>query len=131
MTTKEVYTHFSVPLNVAYKIKLSRHFFISPGIGVSCSYNSSARERETDQSGTFVENSSNHELSATEFNDKYNRMSLWAGARVYGGYAVNRRLSVIAGPEVQYMVSSLLKNTESYQRNIAGTFNAGVVLSIY
>jgi Outer membrane protein beta-barrel domain len=118
--------HLSVPLKIAYQCNIGSHFFIAPGIGAGVSYNYSIEIKKTALSSAFENSSGTHTLTRTEFSNNDKRTSLWGTAQVQLGYKLNKRLNVIAGPEAQYMLTSILKDKNNNQKNHAYTFNAGV-----
>ena len=120
--------HFAVPLILSYKFKFCSHFFLTAGAGAAFSYNCFATVKETDQiaGSNIASTTKKNLLHGSGFDEKYNRTSILGLVQAQIGYKLNDRLSVIAGPEVQYMLTSLLKNTNNYQYNYTYTFNTGI-----
>ena len=131
-TSVENFYHFAIPLNVGYCVNLTKHLFIQPGIGVSASYNYAVHEQTTESTGSSSYTTSRN-LTNTEFNNLYNRFSIWGTAHVHVCYKFNSRINIIAGPETQFMTGSVKQsgNFTSDQKNYVYTFNAGLTWKLY
>ncbi len=119
---------FALPLKVGYQIHCCKHFFITPSAGVDVAYNYS--ERFTEDALYALNNgpvrTQDKLLKGSELAKNDNLLGLWGNAQLRIGYKVNTRLNVIAGPEVQYMLTSMTNGSLPSQRNYCYSFNAGI-----
>ncbi len=122
--TKVDYT-IALPLKVGYQINCCKQFFVTPIAGIGIGYNYSERYRNDENDGLNVY-TRNHLLQGPDLGKYDNLLSLWGNAAVRLGYKVNSRLSVIAGPEVQYMLTSITNGDYPSQKNYCYSFNAGI-----
>lgn len=121
VTQKNILYSIAVPVTVGYRLAMCRQFFLIPSIGAMASYNFSAWTHTTTNFG-----SGDSRLNGSSFDKAYNSVSVWGVAQVLGGYSVTPRLSVIAGPQFQYMLTSVLKDAYNKQHDYVCTFNFGV-----
>jgi len=120
------YYHIMVPVTAGYTFPLGSHFFCNPAIGGEFAYNTSARIIRGNYYPTIETVEPDHTLTSSEFNNNYKRTGFWGLARVQFGYKANDRLSIIAGPEVQTMFTSILKDNNNSQKSTNYTFSAGI-----
>ena len=126
-TTKYGY-QVIVPITIAYQFNINKRFFITPGIGGAVSYNCSEKEIIKSKYWDVAEHKS---ITGHSFDSMYHRISMWGIVQARVGYKINNRLNIIAGPEVQYMLTSILKDKNGYQRNYVYTFNAGIMWNLF
>ena len=118
--------HIMVPVTAGYNFALGSHFYCNPAIGGEFVYNTSARIIRGNYYPTIETVEPDHTLTNSEFNNNYKRTGFWGLARVQFGYKANDRLSIIAGPEVQTMFTSILKDNNNSQKSTNYTFSAGI-----
>ncbi len=116
----EYFYHIMVPVTLSYRIRLCDHFYIAPAAGACVSYNTYVDETIVSKPG----GTSVYKYTGTMFENNFNRFSLWGIVKAELGYKLNRQLTVTAGPEMQYMVTSANKNPN--QNNYTVMLNAGV-----
>ena len=128
--TRNTYMDYSValPLKVGYQINCCKHFFITPSAGVDFAYNYSERFTKDEFFGLNFGSlrTQNILLTGSELYKNHHVLSLWGTAQLRVGYKVNNRLNVIAGPGVQYMLTSITNEHVSSQNNYCYSFNAGI-----
>ena len=128
----EYYHHVVVPLIFSEQFKLGKHCFIRPGFGFALSYNTAAVEkfREVNtpsySSYRYPESNTKIRLTDNDFDRTYFRVVGWEILRLQMGYVINERLSFIAGPEYQFMLSSFIKDNHNYEINRALTLKMGI-----
>jgi hypothetical protein len=122
----EYFYHFIVPVSISYKFSIGRRFFIVPGIGASFLYTYSSVEKTNNYYSFSGSTYTDHTLTDNEFNNNYKHIGVVGTAQINFEYKLNERLNVVAGPEYQAMLSSMLTNTNNEQKNYAYTFNAGI-----
>ena len=124
------YRHLEVPLKIGYEVKLAHRLFFVPMIGISTSYNMGARD-QVESSGRITQDG---ELTASEFDSRYQRYSAWVNLALNLEYKVSKRTNVVAAFQGDYMFTSLLKPhvyyNQSTQNNYAYSFNLGVKWNI-
>lgn len=128
VTESHIDYHISVPLTVAYQVNISKLFFITPAVGGAVSYNYA--ERYTYGEGVYrnqPQQVTSRLLQGSELAKQDHTTSVWGILQVRAGYKLNDRLSIVAGPEGQFMTGSILKDNNNYQKNYAYTFNAGAI----
>ncbi len=121
----QYFYHVLLPLYASYTLNLGPKFFCDPGIGGELSYNYASKIEKTNYN-TLEAQSINRGLTNSEFNKYYNSVSCWGMAQVQFGYKASDRLSIIAGPEVEVMLASMLKDKNNNQKSTNYTFNAGI-----
>jgi hypothetical protein len=104
--------HILLPLTLGYKKGLNDRWSLTPAIGAAASYNFS-----------FIGDKYQY--------NEYKRTSAWAVANVVAGYKVNKHTTLTAGPEAQYMLTSLWGNTSINRKNTQNNYtillNAGII----
>ena len=122
----QFFYHLQLPLYIGYTLNLGQHFFCDPEIGGGLSYNFASKIEKTNYNMLEAQ-SLNRGLTQSEFSKFYNPVSYWGMGRVQFGYKASERLSIVAGPEVEVMLSSMLKDKANSQKSINYTFNAGII----
>ena len=115
-------------LKAGYQINMSKHLFITPVAGLAVAYNYSERINQQSNDLTFggYDYKNDYLLEGAALHSNQNLLSLWGNAQLHVGYKVNNKLSIIAGPEVQYMLTSMTNGNLPSQRNYCYSFNAGI-----
>lgn len=101
------YYHLSVPLSVAYDLPLGSRWCLSPRLGALVSYNSGARTMA--EFPGFVH--TNTAWTSGQFKEQRRSVSAWGAVSLLATYKVGNRVSVFAGPGLQYMLTDFLKPT--------------------
>jgi hypothetical protein len=126
------YRHLSIPVKVGYEIKLGNKFTLIPFAGIMTSYNLGATS-VTDIPG---EGKKTNSWTKEEFDYDNHRITIWGTAALRAEYKLSNRVSVFAGPSVQYMISNLLKSPYSNpiynasQRNYTINLDLGVKIKL-
>ncbi len=118
----------ALPVKAGYQINISKHLFITPVAGLAVAYNYSERNWQKSTQATFggYDYTNDYVLKGTALHSIDNLLSLWGNAQLHMGYKVNDKLSVIAGPEVQFMLTSMTNGNLPSQKNYCYSFNAGI-----
>jgi hypothetical protein len=126
------YQHLSIPLKVGYEIRLGNKFNLIPLAGIVTSYNLGA----TSINNLFGEGKKTYPWTKERFDYDNHRISIWGTAALRAEYKLSNRISIFAGPSVQYMISNLLKSPYSNpvynasQRNYTVNFDLGVNIKL-
>lgn len=126
------YRHLAVPIKVGYEIRLGNKFNLVPFAGIITSYNLGATS-VTDIRGEAKRTDS---WTKEQFDYDHHRITIWGTAALRAEYKVSNRISVFAGPSVQYMISNLLKSPysnpayDAAQRNYTINFDLGVNINL-
>lgn len=124
------YNHIGIPVQVGYVILPERKLSIVPQIGIFTSYNLGAHSSMVSQ-GEQKE----HTWSKESFEGQYKRVSIWGTAAIQLEYKLSKRISLIGGPSVQYMINNFNYSPnpsffKSEQRNYAINFDLGVNIKL-
>lgn len=127
-------THIVIPVVADRRFHLTGRSYLSAGIGAALYQNIGAKYKD-DISLDGVTNTATtrHTYTADEFNDRYHKTSLSGIGRVRYMYQLSPKLNIFAGPEFQYMLTSILKTTDyfdHYQHNYVVNMNLGVQLNL-
>lgn len=122
---KLYYYHVAVPLNIAYNFNIGSRFSVMPCLGGEVSYNYAANFNNHDNNNGNTYNTKQR-FTDNDFNNQYQRTSLWGTVKIQAGYQLTDRTFIIAGPKAQYMLQSLLKTSYNYQKNYLYTFDIGI-----
>ena len=121
---KITYGHIGIPLQVGYVMAPAKRLSLVPYIGILTTYNTGANSYLT-ISGKETTN----KWSGTDFENRYNRISLWATASLYLEYKLSNRISLFGGPSAQYMMSNF-SNAFANQRNHNISIDLGVKMRL-
>jgi len=124
------YKHLGIPLQVGYVIQPQKKFSLVPFIGLLTTYNIDAKSNI--EMGNAITNTS---WSRKDFDNRYNRMSVWGTAALYGQFNLNNNISLFAGPSLQYMISNFDKSPgigsrTSSQRNYSINIDFGINIGL-
>jgi hypothetical protein len=125
--TTQYYNHVAVPLMISYRFRFGKRFSFAPGFGYEISSNYSDN-KTIDQDGYVIK----QKLTGSVFASQYHETSLWAIVRLGVGYHLNKRISIVAGPEYHDMLSSMLPagyNAAAYQYSHILSLDAGIIWS--
>ncbi len=104
-TEQTRYYHLSVPLCVGYTLPLSSRWSLSPMAGALVSFNTGAR--------TIVDfpvfRESDTKWTSDNFKTQKQGTSVWGNVSLQAGFRLNGRVTVFAGPGLQYMLTNFLK----------------------
>jgi hypothetical protein len=126
------YQHLAVPIKVGYEIRLGNKFNLVPFAGIITSYNLGA----TSINDIRGEAKKTYTWTKEQFDYDNHRITVWGTAALRAEYKLSNRISVFAGPSVQYMISNLLKSPYSNpvynasQRNYTINFDLGVKINL-
>jgi hypothetical protein len=126
------YQHLAIPVKVGYEIRLGNNFKLIPFAGIITSYNLGA----TTNNDIPGEGKNSYTWTKERFDYNNHRISIWGTAALRAEYKLSNRISVFAGPSVQYMISNLLKSPYSNpvynasQRNYNINFDLGVNINL-
>ncbi|PSK94309.1 outer membrane beta-barrel protein [Taibaiella chishuiensis] len=99
------YGHLSIPLTVAYTIPLGSRWSFSPQAGALLSFNTGTRY-SADFPGVL-------KIDSTWTSDKFKKerqaTSVWGRVALQAGYKAGERVTLFAGPSMQYMFSNFMK----------------------
>ena len=124
---KQNFYHIVIPVVASYSISIARNWRFVPGIGGAYSINLGSHTSYTDFSGA----KQNAAMDKNTFNTLYQQNNLWGIVQGVFARQLNRRIKFTIGPEVMYMLSSMLKdNNNNFQKNYSFTLNAGIMLNI-
>lgn len=126
----QYYYHLMIPIVFAYECHIGDHFSFTPGVGGAFTYNTSSVIRTDMYNLQWGDPYKNFKLTDDLFKSNYNRTGYWGIVQAQFGYKVNGRLNIVAGPEVQYMLTSILKDNSNSQINYAYTFKAGIIWNV-
>lgn len=129
---KMTYGHLAIPLQVGYSIFPHRKLSVVPYLGVLVSYNLSAKTYAKIDDGEQT-----IKWSKEDFDNVYNRISVWGSAALYLEYRLATRISLYGGPSLKYMFSNMGKEQSNIpaayqlkQRNQAMTIDLGVNIKL-
>ncbi len=104
-TEETRYYHLSVPLRVGYTLPLGSRRSLSPMAGALVSFNTGAR--------TIVDfpvfRESDTKWTSDNFKTQKQGTSVWGNVSLQAGFRLNGRVTVFAGPGLQYMLTNFLK----------------------
>jgi hypothetical protein len=126
------YQHLSIPIKVGYEIRLGSKFKLIPFAGVITSYNLGA----TTITNINGEGKNTYSWTKERFDYNNHRITIWGTAALRAEYKLSNRISLFAGPSVQYMISNLLKSPYSNpvynasQRNYTFNLDLGVNIKL-
>jgi hypothetical protein len=127
------YKHVSIPVNVGYEVRVANKLKVVPYLGITGSYNLGA---STANNIPGISESS-YTWSRENYDYSHRRLSVWANAACHVEYNCTKKLSLFAGPSVQYMITNLLKDPASTpspynasQRNYNIHFDIGVMVNL-
>lgn len=124
------YTHLMIPVQVGYNIRVSNKFSVVPYLGILAGYNLGAK--------TFITEAGkerSYTLTKADFNNRYNRLSLWGQISVQAEYRLGPIVSLTAGPSVTRMISNLEQVhanaiVKPTQKNYAFNLDIGAKISL-
>ena len=114
------YNHIGIPLQVGYVIAPAKRISLVPYLGILTTYNTGA--------SSVISTSGNEATTRwtkSDFENRYNRMSVWGTASLHLEYKLTQKVSLFGGPSLQYMLSGFDKAT-SKQRSFNLNLNLGV-----
>ena len=125
-----IYNHFGVPLQIGYTIWPGKKLSIVPYIGVLTSYNLGVKSKVNEGEKETV-----NKWPKESFENIYNRFSVWGTTALQLEYKVNKRISILGGPSMQYTISNFNHNPsgviyKSTQRNYNINFDLGVNINL-
>ncbi len=114
------YNHIGIPLRAGYVFYSSRKINLVPYLGILSTYNTGARS---------VFNSTANTWSATAFDNRYNRISVWGTAALYLEGKVSSKVSLFGGSSLYYMISDFAK-AYTTQRNYMIGVDLGLKMTL-
>jgi hypothetical protein len=129
-TYQITYKHIGIPLQVGYVLRPEKKLSIIPTVGLLTTYNLGAKSVTT-----IAGEATNHKWGKDEFDNAYNRISLWGTAAVQFEYKLNKRISLTATPSIQGMVGNLMSKPSDFyfadqQRNYSIHLDLGVKIKL-
>ncbi len=104
-TEQTRYYHLSVPLCVGYTLPLSSRWSLSPRVAAMLGYNLGAATI-ADFPGRMKMNAP---WTSEQFKKEKQSVSFWGSVSLLAEYGLSHRVSLFAGPGMQYMLSNFLK----------------------
>ncbi|RYE11976.1 MAG: hypothetical protein EOP51_32360 [Sphingobacteriales bacterium] len=126
------YKHIGIPLQLGYVLGSDRKLSVVPYVGIIAAYNFRNFTDQVSVSGAAIQK---RKWEADVFNPNFNGMSIWGTAAVHLEYKLSKRISIIAGPSSQYMISNFRNNPsgtvyQSTQHNYTLSLDAGVKIKL-
>jgi hypothetical protein len=129
---KMTYSHVAVPLRLGYVICPNKKLSLVPYVGVLVSYNMSAKSAVTVNG-----NGDKTTWSKADFDESYNRVSIWGTANLYLEYRLSNKISLFGGPSFKYMFSNMAKTKPNIsavdqlkQRSQTTTIDLGIHINL-
>lgn len=124
------YTHIGIPIQIGYTIAPHKKWSLVPYLGIIMGYNTRAA------AGTITSSMVTSPLTKAEFDNRYNRLSIWGTAALHAEYKVIDRVSLFGGPSFKYMLSNFGKPFSAVpedrwkQRNQSITLDLGIKIKL-
>lgn len=123
-TEYQYYNYLTIPLSVAYNIRVSPRLSIAPGISYSLGFLQSTESSIVmDYSPSPA--SSYHATDEFMIKRQASGSNSFAGIQVEADYKINSNFFISAGPEAQYKFSPSFPDNTDFFRPYTYTFNVG------
>jgi hypothetical protein len=107
------FRHLLLPLTLSYHAPMGSRVEFIPSVGVGVSYNMNGKYHTQSSDSSFY----NRDFSSVEFDQYFNKVSLWGNAAIHFSYKVSEPLSLLAGIEFQGMFTGMYKSSVVIPRN--------------
>lgn len=125
--------HLVLPVVADRRLQLGNGCILTAGLGVVASYNFSITVKsKINREGINSYQTERHSYPPSRFGNSRKIFTANALARVQLSWPLNKRTTLMAGPELQYMIPSMVRgsNGNIYQHNYTATINAGLYMAV-
>ncbi len=131
---REYEQHIVVPVMADRIFGINKKCFVSIGLGGAYLHNIIVKEHEEQTlEGTSVTSTSDNTYKGDMFDAKYSRTAFSGIVRARFMYMLSPRVNIFAGPQFQYMFTSLLKKSDYsdfYQNNYVANMHFGAQFTL-